>query len=217
MHISEAGLRLIMGFEGFSSKPYWDSYGGVYTRGFGETEGIRRDSPAITVAQGQANLEDRIERFYEPAIRALGLSLNQDQWDALCSFIWNLGTGILGAEHDIGRFLREHRWFDAANSMLEYDVAGGVVLAGLRSRREAERRLFLSAASAKPAYVPGDEARWCREWDRLHRGQVVRRRVLRRVMRRRESVLIRVARGQRDGWRVLNREARFHALKGRTG
>jgi len=216
VHISQPGLTLIEGFEGFRSKPYWDEYGRVWTRGFGETEGIHQNSRPISLVEGQANLKARIERFYEPSINALGLPLNQDQFDAICSFTWNLGVGVLGAGYDFGRLLRARDWIAAANAILEYDRAGGVVLGGLRTRREAERRLFLSAAVPKPAFVPADEARWCIEWDQLKRWQVIRRRALKRAMRKRESALIKVARSQRNGWSVLNRQARFHSLKART-
>lgn len=219
MHISEAGLLLIERFEGFSGRPYWDSLGGVWTRGFGETEGIHRGSPTITVAQGTANLRARIERYYEPSIRALGVPLNQDQWDALCSFTWNLGAGIF-AGTDIGRHLRARAWLAAANSMLEYDHAGGNVIEGLKIRREAERRVFLSAV-VKPPYVPADEQRWRREWETLrgHRSFAAHRRrvVLKRVMHERAEAIQKTAKSQRNGWHILNRQARYAALKRITG
>jgi lysozyme len=219
MHISPAGLLLIERFEGFSSKPYWDSLGGVWTRGFGETEGIHSGSPAITVTQGSTNLKARIERYYEPSIRALGVELNQDQWDALCSFTWNLGAGIFQGT-TIGAELRARNWLAAANSMLAYDHAGGEVVEGLKIRREAERRVFLSAV-AKPPYVPADEQRWRREWETLrgHRSLAAHRRrvVLKRTMIARAEAIEKVAKSQRNGWHILNRQARFDALKALTG
>lgn len=144
MHVSSRGLTLIEGFEGWSSRPYWDPYGHVWTRGFGETEGIGPHSPAISRAQGSANLKRRLERFYEPSIRALGAGLNQNQWDALCSFVWNLGAGIFTGT--LRSELQHRSWRAAADIMLQYDHAGGVVLEGLRTRREAEMRLFLTPA-----------------------------------------------------------------------
>jgi lysozyme len=219
MHISDAGLRLIEGFEGFSSRPYWDSLGGVWTRGFGETEGITGGSHPITRAQGSANLRARVERYYEPSIRALGVELNQDQWDALCSFAWNLGAGIFEGT-DIGRYLRERNWLAAANSMLEYDHAGGQVVLGLQRRREAERRVFLSAVE-KPAYVPADEQRWRREWETLKSKHTLpaaaRKRAIRRAMQSRMESIEATARAQHNGWRILNRTARYKALKALVG
>ncbi|MGH2878959.1 MAG: glycoside hydrolase family protein [Solirubrobacteraceae bacterium] len=148
-HISTRGLHLIEGFEGWSSCPYWDSYGGVWTRGYGETEGISGGSACISRAQGELKLRLLVEARYEWALRGLGVSLNQNQWDALCSFVWNLGAGIFQGT-SVGADLRVRNWQGAASSMLQYVHAGGVVLAGLVTRRRAEVALFLAPVS-KPA------------------------------------------------------------------
>ena len=147
MDISSRGLRLIETFEGFRSAPYWDSYGRVWTRGFGETEGIGPGSPHLTLAEAQARLKVLVERRYEFAIKDLRVDLNQNEFDALCSFVWNLGTGIFTGSL---RYNLQHRNFHAAASeMLQFDHAGGVVLEGLRIRRHDEVDLFL-----KPDVVP---------------------------------------------------------------
>jgi GH24 family phage-related lysozyme (muramidase)/predicted small lipoprotein YifL len=148
MHISTRGLHLIEGFEGWSSCPYWDAYGHVWTRGYGETEGIGRNSPCISRARGEAKLESLVESRYEWALRALGRPLNQNQWDADCSFVWNLGAGIFTGT-TIGAEMRTGNFRAAASSMLQYVHAGGVVLVGLVTRRRAEVRLFLTPV--KPA------------------------------------------------------------------
>jgi GH24 family phage-related lysozyme (muramidase) len=216
MHVSPAGLRLIEGFEGFSSTPYWDPYGAVWTRGFGETEGISASSAAISYAQASARLRALIEARYEPAVNLLGVELNQNQFDALCSFVWNLGTGIFTGE--LRQALVDRRWALVAQLMLAYDHAGGQVLAGLKRRREAEAQLFLTAP--RP-YWPVDEARWEREYDRLARQRgpwaALRRRVLRRVMTARRKAIWRAARPEGpEGWKRANRRARYEALLART-
>ena len=152
IHISQTGLTLIEGFEGWSSCPYWDSYGGVWTRGYGETEGITRYSPCISRATGQANLRILLETRYMWAVRGLGTSLTQNQIDSLASTVWNLGAGIIGPGTQLGSLLRQHAYHAYANALLAYDHAGGVVLQGLRTRREAEARLFLTPDPvAKPS------------------------------------------------------------------
>jgi lysozyme len=141
-HISVRGLHLIEGFEGFGSCPYWDPYGRVWTRGYGETEGIGGNSPCVSRAQGENNLRYLVEARYEWALRGLGVSLNQNQWDALCSFVWNLGAGIFtgGLRAD----LQSRQFYAASRIMLQYDHAGGQVLEGLRRRRQEEMALFLT-------------------------------------------------------------------------
>lgn len=145
MNISARGLALIESFEGFSSTAYWDPYGHVWTVGYGETEGVG-PSTTMSRAQASADLQRRVEREYEPAILALGVPLDQNQFDALCSFVWNVGPGSMS--WDVGRDLRARDYQAAADALLQYDRSGGVVLAGLTRRRQAERALFLTP------YVP---------------------------------------------------------------
>lgn len=144
--ISADGLRRIIAFEGFEPCPYFDRYGGVWTRGAGETEGIRSNSPCISRAFGEQNLKYRLQRYYEWALRGLHVALNQNQWDALDSFAWNLGAGIFTGT-TLGAELRSGQFNAAALNMLQYVHAGGVVLAGLVTRRRAEVALFLKATA----------------------------------------------------------------------
>ena len=145
MEISEHGLEFIAGFEGYRYNAYWDPYGHCWTVGIGETQNVGPNS-TMTYAQALADLKGRLAREYEPALTALGVPLNQNQWDALCSFIWNLGPGSMS--WDVGRDLRARNYDAAANALLEYDRAGGVVLSGLARRRQAERTLFLTPVPA---------------------------------------------------------------------
>ena len=140
IHLSHNGARFIESFEGFGACPYWDSYGGVWTRGYGETEGIHGGSPCISRSYGERNLIYRAERFYGWSIRGLHTSFNQNQIDALFSFTWNLGAGIFTGSL---RYSIEHH---NPYPLLGYDHAGGVVLSGLARRRRAEVALFLKPA-----------------------------------------------------------------------
>lgn len=142
MRISPNGVAFIKGFEGFSSAPYDDGTG-VWTIGYGHIEGVTPRSPHITEPQAARLLQRDLDRNYAPAVNQLGLPLNQNQFDALVSVVYNLGVGIIGPQHDMGRLLRARQYRQAADSFLEYDHAGGVVMEGLRRRRAAERALFL--------------------------------------------------------------------------
>lgn len=184
MKLSTSGARLIEGFEGFSSRPYRDSVG-VWTIGFGSTKGVGPNAPRVTRAQAERRMMREIDASYGHAVNALRLPLNQHQFDALVSFVYNVGPGGVAASTGVGRALRAHKWATAANALLAWDKAGGRRLAGLTRRRKAERALFL-----KPDRWAGykdDELRWIREYDR--HPPLRRRRVLRRVMRRRAKQL----------------------------
>lgn len=146
MYIDQRGLNFIAGFEGGESSDglfhaYWDPYGHVWTIGYGETSGVH-PGMTWTKAQAEDDLKRKLENDYIWAINNLDVPLTQNQFNALCSFVWNLGAGSM--QWDIGRYLRARNYQAAANALLEYTHAGGVVLAGLVRRREAERALFLT-------------------------------------------------------------------------
>jgi GH24 family phage-related lysozyme (muramidase) len=146
--VSQNAVKMIKEFEGGRSKdglfhPYRDETG-VYTIGYGHIEGVGPHSKPLTEKQASDLLLRDLNDKYAPPVAKLGVPLNQNQFDSVVSFVYNLGVGMLEPSHDFGRLLRAHRLTDAANSMLEYDHAGGRVLEGLRRRRAAERKLFLS-------------------------------------------------------------------------
>lgn len=150
--VSNHGTNFIKAFEGFSGTIYRDSVG-VPTVGYGHTVDVRpgaiwvkgQHTPGrLTEAEATTLLHQDLNRDYAPTIRALNLPLNQNQFDALTSFVYNVGVGGVSTSTRIGRDLRAHQFRAAANGLLEWDRAGGQVLQGLLNRREAERQLFLS-------------------------------------------------------------------------
>lgn len=141
--VSKAGVDLIRNFEGFVGHPYQDSVG-VWTIGYGHTEGVGPRSPHLTEPQARKLLAEDLDEHYAPAVTNTGIALTQHEFDATVSFVYNLGAGVLDASHDFGRLLRKRAYVKAADAMLEYDEAGGQVLEGLHRRRVAERHLFLT-------------------------------------------------------------------------
>jgi GH24 family phage-related lysozyme (muramidase) len=218
MKLSQAGAHLIESFEGFVAHPYRDAVG-VWTIGFGSTKGVGPSTPHVTVAQAEERLMREVDEEYGAAINALGLPLNQFQFDALVSFVYNVGPGGVGALTGVGRALRAQQWQAAADHLLDWDKAGGRALAGLTRRRHAERALFLREAHTDPlaGYRP-DEHRWIREYDELHRANrsPERQRVLRSVMaKRRKSIWLAAQpepRGTGGGWDVARRRERYRSL-----
>jgi lysozyme len=151
LRTSDAGIALITGFEGGQSsdglfRPYRDAVG-VWTIGYGHTAGVGPNSKPLTKAEALNLFRHDLRVHYEPYINALGLPLTQNRFDSLVSFVYNLGPLYLQRGHTMGDALRARNWHAAANAFLEYDQAGGQVLAGLKRRREAERALFLKSAS----------------------------------------------------------------------
>jgi|SRR6185437_2569399 len=146
--IDTAGLHLIEQFEGYQRCAYWDPFGRVYTAGFGQTKGVYRGFCFAGRAAAEANLKRSVQIEYEWAVHAIGYPFNQHEVDALDSFSYNLGSGIfVGA---LRSDLERGQVYAASRIMLAYDHAGGVVLPGLKTRRELEVRLLLLPV-AKPA------------------------------------------------------------------
>lgn len=140
MEISQAGLELIKEFEGFRSNAYRDSVG-VATIGYGHTKGVRMGD-VITRAQGEAFLLGDTQHAQESVERLVTVPLTQNQYDALVSFTFNLGSGNL-ASSTLLKKLNDGDYQGAADEFPRWVHAGGKKLEGLVRRRNAERRLFL--------------------------------------------------------------------------
>jgi lysozyme len=136
MRTSQKGIARIKSFEGLRLKSYQDSVN-VY----GTTRGI---GPGMTITTEQAErmLMNDIARF-EPELDALvKVPLSKNQWDAMMSFIYNLGGANLGSS-TLLNLLNAGDYSAAADQFPRWNKAGGQVLAGLTKRRAAERQMFL--------------------------------------------------------------------------
>ena len=98
MKISENGLKLIKKFEGLSLKPYLCS-AGVPTIGWGNTfyENMKKvtlqDEP-ITEERANSLFNFLVTTNYVNVVNRLVIvDINQNQFDALVSFVYNLGSG----------------------------------------------------------------------------------------------------------------------------
>lgn len=144
--ISENGLSMIASFESFEPKAYYCP-AGVLTIGYGHT-GTNAKGESLqegdTVTREQAKrllYEDVL--WAEDAVNEQRLHLTQNQFDALVSFVFNVGATAF-AHSTLLKKLKSCDYEDAADEFLRWNKAGGKVLRGLTARREAERDLFLS-------------------------------------------------------------------------
>jgi lysozyme len=141
--ISERAIDLIAGFEGFVDHPYKDAVG-VWTIGFGHTAGVGPNTARITHPQAAALLRRDLEKTYVPPVKKFAGLLNQHQFDALVSLVYNVGPGVLGKGHTLGDALAHKDVPAAGRAILLYDHAGGRKLAGLTRRRKTEHDLYFS-------------------------------------------------------------------------
>lgn len=144
MQTSERGLQLIREAEGLRLKAYRDSVG-VATIGYGHTG---RMSPppvfantSITRAEAEAYLLSDVKACEEIVRRNVAVPLTQGQFDALVSWVFNLGEGNLRVS-TLLRKLNAGDYKGAAKEFERWVYAGEKVLPGLVTRRQAERELF---------------------------------------------------------------------------
>ncbi len=139
--INSAGLNLIKDFEGLRLSSYRDAVG-VWTIGYGHT---RTAGPGqrITNEQATALLRQDVATFEKAVSQAVRVPITNNQFAALVSFAYNVGSGALNSSTLLRR-LNAGDVSGAADEFLRWNRAGGQVLAGLTRRRVAERDLFLS-------------------------------------------------------------------------
>lgn len=145
MKISEAGIDLIKRFEGLELESYQD-IAGVWTIGYGHTETA---GPNQKINEREA--EELLRRDLGPRERAVeqlvSVSLNQNEFDALVSFVFNVGAGAFKTSTARKRLNRNDR-FGAGEALTWWNKAtvSGVLreVRGLTRRRAAERALFLT-------------------------------------------------------------------------
>ncbi len=142
MNVSETGLDLIRQFEGLRLTAYDDSVA-VHTIGYGHTLGV---CAGDTCTQEQADkwLKEDAHHAENCVNHCVSVDLTQGEFDALVSFVFNLGCGALTGS-TLLRKLNDGDYDGAAIEFRKWNHAGGQVLAGLTERRTAEVELFRSA------------------------------------------------------------------------
>lgn len=136
MKLGAEGKKLIQSFEGcrldaykaVSTEKYW-------TIGWGHYGPDIRQGQTITKDKANELFDEDIQSYVN-AVNNLGITLNQNQFDALVSFCYNCGIGSLK------QLVKDRSLTQISNSILLYNKSGGKVLADLIRRRATEQKLF---------------------------------------------------------------------------
>ena len=144
MTISQAGVDFICQFEGFRANPYRDSTGlptiGYGTIHYANGAAVTMSDGPISQADAKAALMNHIANRVDPYLNTIA-TLTQVQYDALCSFCYNLGTGALD-KSSLRHVLFSNDPATITADFDKWDMAGGQVLNGLLNRRQHEARLY---------------------------------------------------------------------------
>ncbi len=135
---------LIKEFEGCKLEAYPDPGTGAepITIGVGHTGGVKLGD-VITQEQADEYLVSDVSHAANAVNQMVDENMTQGQFDALCSFAFNLGIGNL-KNSTLLKKLNSGDIQGAADQFLVWNKAAGKVMAGLTRRREAERALFLT-------------------------------------------------------------------------
>ena len=141
MKISLEGLSLIKKFEGCKLQAYYCS-GGVLTIGYGHTGGVK-ETDVITQEEADKLLKGDVLRFEKYVEDNVKVELDQNQFDALVAWTFNLGVGNLKSSTMLKK-LNNGEFESVPFEMRRWNKAGGKTLDGLIRRRQAESLLFES-------------------------------------------------------------------------
>jgi len=146
--VSKAAIDLVKSFEGLRLKPYLDAVG-IPTIGYGtimypDGKKVSLSDPEISEAKSIEYLEYEINQKASAVEKMTSVALNDNEFDALVSFAYNVGVGAL-QKSTLLKFLNASQDRVAvADQFLRWNKAGGKELPGLTRRRQAERSLFLN-------------------------------------------------------------------------
>lgn len=164
MDISSRGIDLIVSFEGKHKKlkdgryqAYLDTLAkpAVWTLYCGLTRGIT-EGMVCTEEEGVRMFRKELN-IYEDAIeRLVKVPLNQNQFDALTSFVYNCGVGALQSS-TLLKVLNQGKYEQVPSQLMRWVNAGGKRYEGLVRRRATEGALFAEPMPAAEVLPEGSE------------------------------------------------------------
>lgn len=137
MNTGYKGISLIKSFEKLELKAY-KCPAGVWTIGYGHTKGVKKGDVCT-----EAQVEQWLKEDLADAETAMaGLKLNQNQFDALVSFTFNLGIGNFKKSTLYKKVKVNPNDPSITDEFAKWKFANGKELAGLVRRRAAEAELY---------------------------------------------------------------------------
>jgi lysozyme len=148
MRLDKKGYDLIKSFEGLSLKPYKCS-ANISTIGYGSTyyeNGIKvqmSDAP-ITGARAEILLKNVADRFAQKVANLIKKPVTQNQFNALVSFAFNVGSGALASSTLLKLVNENPNNAMISKEFLKWNKANGKTIQGLTNRRIKESALYFT-------------------------------------------------------------------------
>lgn len=148
MKTGQKGIDLIKKYEGFRAKPYLCP-AGVPTIGYGATyypngNKVKMTDPLIDEIQAENMLKSMLVSYENGVNRYIQQPINQNQFDALVSFAYNVGLGALKSSTLLKRVNADSCDENIRVQFMRWNRAGGKELKGLTRRRMEEADLYFS-------------------------------------------------------------------------
>ena len=148
MKLDESGYKLIQEFEGLSLVPYLCS-AKVATIGYGNTfypsgKKVTMQDQPISLATAKWMLKETADKFAADVDKLIKANLNQNQFNAIVSFAFNLGITSLGKSTLLKKVNINPNDPTIAAEFAKWNKAGGKVLNGLTKRRAKEAKLYFA-------------------------------------------------------------------------
>ena len=147
MKVNKQGIQLVKSFEGCFLNAYLCP-AKVWTIGYGSTK-YQNGKPVkqgdkITQQEAETLLSDTLDEFSKGVSKLIKVELNDNQFSALVSFAFNLGTGALSKSTLLKKVNANPNDKTIENEFMRWVSAGGKKLNGLVRRRTAESKLYFS-------------------------------------------------------------------------
>lgn len=139
MKIGNKGIELIKSFEGLFLTAY-KCPAGIWTIGYGHTKGVKQGQQ-ITANKAEEFLREDVAQFEKDVLKQ-NLKLTQNQFDALVSFVFNVGGGNFQKSTLLRKAKVNSNDLSIKDEFLRWNKAAGKVLPGLTRRRQAEANLY---------------------------------------------------------------------------
>lgn len=145
MLISNNCVNIVKEFEGFRSKPYKCS-AGIPTIGYGSTfyindEKVSMNDSPISIELAEELLMNTLNMFSAKVNNLIKVELNQNQYDAIISFVYNIGVGGF-SKSTMLKLINSKDFTNASKQFIRWNKANGKVVNGLTIRRKKEQELF---------------------------------------------------------------------------
>ena len=140
-NLSQKGKDFIKSKEGLRLTAYQcDAL--KWTIGYGHTSGVYA---GMTITKERAEeLFKQDVVLYETAVRNENLNINQDQFDALVSFAFNVGVDAFKNSTLLKKIKANPDDPAIKDEFAKWNKAGGAVIAGLTTRRAEESKMYFS-------------------------------------------------------------------------